>query len=81
MVGVFAQFRGQFGPKRTSGARALREDAQGGLFCARKLWVRTVECGQVARGRLSVAGCPWSVSWRNFKELDLLTSPVKNESV
>ena len=35
----------------------------------------------VARGRLSVAGCPWSVSWRNFKELDLLTSPVKNESV
>ena len=41
--GVFAQFRGQFGPKRTSGARALREDAQGSLFTARKLTVRTVE--------------------------------------
>ena len=41
--GVFARFRGKFGPKRTSGARALREDAQSSLFCARRLAVRTVE--------------------------------------
>ena len=41
--GVFRQCRGHFGPKRTSGARALREDAQGGLFTARQLAVRAVE--------------------------------------
>jgi len=40
--GVFQHHRGRFGPKRTSGARALREDAQGGLFTARQLVVRTV---------------------------------------
>ena len=41
--GVFAQYRNHFGPRRTSGARALREDAQASLFCARQLTVRTVE--------------------------------------
>ena len=41
--GVFQHFRGRFGPKRTSGARALREDAAGSLFTARQLAVRTVE--------------------------------------
>ena len=40
--GVFEAYRGQFGPKRTSGARALHEDAQGSLFTARQLAVRTV---------------------------------------
>jgi hypothetical protein len=40
--GVFEAYRGHFGPKRTSGARALREDAQGSLFTARQLAVRTV---------------------------------------
>jgi hypothetical protein len=40
--GVFETYRGHFGPKRTSGARALREDAQGSLFTARQLAVRTV---------------------------------------
>ena len=40
--GVFENHRGQFGPKRTSGARALHEDAQGSLFTARQLTVRTV---------------------------------------
>jgi hypothetical protein len=40
--GVFETYRGHFGPKRTSGARALREDAQGSLFTARQLSVRTV---------------------------------------
>ena len=40
--GVFEACRGHFGPKRTSGARALREDAQGSLFTARQLSVRTV---------------------------------------
>ena len=40
--GVFENHRGQFGPKRTSGARALREDAPGSLFTARQLAVRTV---------------------------------------
>ncbi len=40
--GVFATCRGQFGPQRTSGARALHEDAQGSLFTARQLAVRTV---------------------------------------
>jgi hypothetical protein len=40
--GVFEAYRGQFGPKRTSGARALREDAQGSLFTARQLAVRAV---------------------------------------
>ncbi len=40
--GVFETYRGHFGPKRTSGARALREDAQGSLFSARQLTVRTV---------------------------------------
>jgi hypothetical protein len=40
--GVFETYRGQFGPKRTSGARALHEDAQGSLFTARRLAVRTV---------------------------------------
>jgi hypothetical protein len=40
--GVFETCRGHFGPKRTSGARALREDAQGSLFTARQLSVRTV---------------------------------------
>ena len=40
--GVFENYRGQFGPKRTSGARALREDAQGSLFTARQLAVRAV---------------------------------------
>jgi REP element-mobilizing transposase RayT len=40
--GVFVAYRGHFGPKRTSGARALREDAQGSLFTARQLSVRTV---------------------------------------
>ena len=41
--GVFAQFRGKFGPKRTSGARALREDAAASLFSARQLAVSAVE--------------------------------------
>jgi len=41
--GIFARHRGHFGPKRTSGARPLREDAQGCLFSARQLVVRTVE--------------------------------------
>ena len=40
--GVFAHYRNHFGPKRTSGARALREDALGSLFTARQLAVRTV---------------------------------------
>ena len=40
--GVFEAYRGHFGPKRTSGARALQEDAQGSLFTARQLSVRTV---------------------------------------
>jgi REP element-mobilizing transposase RayT len=40
--GVFEKHRGHFGPKRTSGARALHEDAQGSLFTARQLAVRTV---------------------------------------
>jgi REP element-mobilizing transposase RayT len=40
--GVFEKYRGQFGPKRTSGARALREDAQHSLFTARQLAVRAV---------------------------------------
>ena len=40
--GVFENHRGHFGPKRTSGARALREDAQGSLFTARQLTVRPV---------------------------------------
>jgi putative transposase len=40
--GVFEAYRGHFGPKRTSGARAVREDAQGSLFTARQLAVRTV---------------------------------------
>ncbi len=40
--GVFEAYRGHFGPKRTSGARALPEDAQGSLFTARQLSVRTV---------------------------------------
>jgi len=41
--GVFQHFRGRFGPQRTSGARALREDADGSLFTARQLAVRAVE--------------------------------------
>ena len=41
--GVFQHFRGRFGPQRTSGARALREDADGSLFTARELAVRAVE--------------------------------------
>jgi len=41
--GVFQHFRGRFGPQRTSGARALREDADGTLFTARQLAVRAVE--------------------------------------
>jgi hypothetical protein len=40
--GVFEQYRGHFAPQRTSGARALREDAHGSLFTARQLTVRTV---------------------------------------
>jgi hypothetical protein len=40
--GVFEHYRDHFGPKRTSGARALREDALGSLFTARQLAVRTV---------------------------------------
>jgi hypothetical protein len=40
--GVFQHYRGHFGPRRTSGARALREDAHGSLFSARQLVVRTV---------------------------------------
>jgi len=40
--GVFQHFRGRFGPQRSSGARALREDAQGTLFTARQLVVRAV---------------------------------------
>jgi REP element-mobilizing transposase RayT len=40
--GVFAHYRSHFGPRRTSGARALREDAQASLFSARQLSVRTV---------------------------------------
>ena len=40
---VFTHYRGHFGPRRTSGARALREDAQASLFSARRLTVRTVE--------------------------------------
>jgi REP element-mobilizing transposase RayT len=40
--GVFERYRGHFGPKRTSGARALREDARGSLFTARQLAVRAV---------------------------------------
>ena len=40
--GVFANYRSHFGPKRTSGARALHEDAQGSLFTARQLTVRAV---------------------------------------
>jgi hypothetical protein len=40
--GVFEAYRSHFGPQRTSGARALREDAHGSLFSARQLAVRTV---------------------------------------
>jgi putative transposase len=40
--GVFETYRRQFGPKRTSGARALHEDARSSLFTARQLAVRTV---------------------------------------
>ena len=40
--GVFTHYRNHFGPRRTSGARALREDAQASLFSARQLTVRTV---------------------------------------
>jgi REP element-mobilizing transposase RayT len=40
--GVFTHYRNHFGPKRTSGARALPEDAHGSLFTARQLAVRTV---------------------------------------
>jgi hypothetical protein len=40
--GVFESYRGHFGPKRRSGARALQEDAQGSLFTARHLVVRTL---------------------------------------
>jgi hypothetical protein len=39
---VFETHRGHFGPKRTSGARALHEDAQGSLFTARQLTVSAV---------------------------------------
>ena len=39
---VFQKCRGHFGPKRSSGARSLREDASGSLFAARKLVVRAV---------------------------------------
>jgi hypothetical protein len=39
---VFAACRGEFGPKRTSGAGALHEDTQGSLFTARELAVRTL---------------------------------------
>ena len=41
--GIFGRFRSHFGPRRTSGARALREDAHASLFCARQLTVRAVE--------------------------------------
>ena len=41
--GMFQKYRGIFGPKRKSGARGLKEDANGGLFTARQLAVRTVE--------------------------------------
>jgi REP element-mobilizing transposase RayT len=41
--GVFAKCRSHFGPGRKSGARALREDANGSLFTARQLAVRAVE--------------------------------------
>jgi hypothetical protein len=40
--GVFQKYRGHFGPKRKSGARAVREDKQGSLFTARQLTARTV---------------------------------------
>ena len=40
---VFEGFRGHFGPRRSSGARVLREAAQGSLFSARQLTVRAVE--------------------------------------
>ena len=40
--GVFAHYRSHFGPRRTSGAQALREDDQASLFSARQLTVRTV---------------------------------------
>jgi hypothetical protein len=39
---VFENYRGHFGPKRTSGARALQEDAEGSLFTARQLVVRVL---------------------------------------
>ena len=35
-------YRNHFEPRRTSGARVLREDAQASLFSARQLTVRTV---------------------------------------
>ena len=41
--GVFAKHREHFSPGRKSGARSLREDAQGGLFTARQLAVKPVE--------------------------------------
>jgi hypothetical protein len=41
--GVFAQHRGHFGPARKTGARSLREAAQGSLFTAGQLAVRAVE--------------------------------------
>jgi REP element-mobilizing transposase RayT len=40
--GLFQHYRGHFGPQRTSGARALREDAHGSLFSARQLVVRAI---------------------------------------
>jgi REP element-mobilizing transposase RayT len=40
--GLFVKYRQYFGPKRTSGARSVREDHQGSLFTARQLAVRTV---------------------------------------
>ncbi|MEI6653193.1 MAG: transposase [Verrucomicrobiota bacterium] len=41
--GMFQKYRGIFGPKRKSGARSLREAADGHLFTARQLAVRVVE--------------------------------------
>ena len=43
--GVFAQYRGHFGPKRKSGARPLRENSNDNLCTARQLVVRVAEQG------------------------------------
>ena len=58
---VFEAYRGHFGPKRTSGARALHEDDQGSLFTARQLAVRTVGSANGGVGFLNSRLCVGSI--------------------